>query len=297
MSGFGKRVLQAFVRAAYPDRCLVCGRSRTGRPVTDQACFPAPLPPKLQLKRSAPGDAAAMDAVRAAVFKTWHFENLLRPFVCGACRATFTPITPPLCRRCGTLFKSRVGDSHLCGGCLRKPGRYTLARAVGLYDQVMMALVHLLKYRGKVQLARPLGRCLFAEFLRHWEGGAVDIVVPVPMHIKRWRQRGFNQAWLLVSEWCQLASAMEGGEPSFCVTPHLLERHKATKPQSGLGRAHRRANVRQTMTVACAPQAHGQHVLVVDDVLTTGATVDECARVLLAAGAARVDVLTLARVV
>jgi ComF family protein len=193
-------------------------------------------------------------------------------------------------------FKSRVGASHLCGTCLANPGRYARARAVGVYDQVLMAIVHLLKYRGKIQLARPLGRCLFAEFVRHWEGQAIDVIVPVPLHPRRMRRRGFNQAHLLVREWRKLARNPDTGQPAVHVDPHILERRRPTAAQSGLGRRARQANLNKTMAVAPGRDVRGKHVLVVDDVLTTGATADECARTLLAGGARQVDILTLARV-
>jgi ComF family protein len=160
----------------------------------------------------------------------------------------------------------------------------------------MMDVVHLLKYRGKIQLARPLGRCLFAEFMRHWGTQAVDIIVPVPLHTRRLRRRGFNQAYLLVREWRQLAATLGGDQPAVQIDPHVLARNRRTAPQSGLGRQERRANLRKTMTIAAAQPVRGKHVLVVDDVYTTGATADECARTLLAGGAQRVDILTLARV-
>ena len=293
MTAFYKRIVQALVAAAYPQRCLVCGTFRPGANArNDDRRVKSNRPFFKRMGTFAP-DTAALPTLDP---ETWNFNNLMRPYVCRACRATYTPIRPPLCRRCGMLFKSRAGTNHLCGACLSRPGRYTMARAVGVYEQVLMEVVHHFKYRGKIQLAGPLGRCLFAEFIRHWGAQAVDVIVPVPLHYKRFRQRGFNQAFLLVKEWRKLAFALGLAQPAFRVDPFVLERQRRTAPQSGLGRKKRQANLRKAMAVAKTQNVQGQHALIVDDVYTTGATADECARVLLEKGAERVDILTLARV-
>ena len=171
-----------------------------------------------------------------------------------------------------------------------------MARAVGVYDRVLMDVVHHLKYRAKVQLARPLGCCLFTVFMRHWGGQDVDLITPVPLHSRRMRQRGFNQAYLLIKDWPEWAVAWGSGAQTIRIEPDVLIRRQPTAPQSGLGRKQRRANMHKTMQVANAKDVRDKHVLLVDDVLTTGATADECARALVAAGAKRVDLLTLARV-
>jgi ComF family protein len=194
------------------------------------------------------------------------------------------------------MFTSRVGMNHLCGKCLTKPGRFTMARAVGVYEQALMAVVYQLKYKAKIQLARPLGRCLFSQFKRYWGGQEIDMIVPVPLHPLRLRQRGFNQALLLIRDWPEWAGASGSDPAGVRIAPEVLERRGRTAPQSGLGRKQRQTNIHKTMRAANTPNILGKHILVVDDVLTTGATANECARALLAAGAKRVDLLTLARV-
>lgn len=288
MAAFYKRVRQALVAAVYPTQCLVCGTFRPRAIGPNDVTRPRP-----SAQRIMAGDSAETPAIDPAA---WNFDNLMRPYVCRTCRETYTPIGPPLCRRCGMRFKSRIGASHLCGSCLSKPGFFTMARAVGVYEQVLMEVVHHFKYKGKIQLARPLGRCLFAEFIQHWGRQAVDVIVPVPLHVKRFRQRGFNQAYLLVKEWQHLAAALGIGPPTFRVDPQILARHRPTAPQSGLGRKQRQANLSKAVTVAKAQSIQGQYALVVDDVYTTGATAEACARTLLSRGAERVDILTLARV-
>ncbi len=131
---------------------------------------------------------------------------------------------------------------------------------------------------------------LLAAFLRFWDSGDIDLILPVPLHPKRFRQRGFNQAYRLMSNWKHEYSAL-------AATTRLLVKLRATAPQTGLGKVQRRRNIRNAFGVRQPEAVRSRQVLLIDDVYTTGATADECARVLLKCGAARVDVLTLARAV
>ncbi len=196
-------------------------------------------------------------------------------------------MTSPLCSRCGIVFKSREGQDHLCGRCLERPGAFTRARAVGIYDQSLRAAVQALKFNAMVQLAPSLGRLLRHAYRHHWPVGDIDLIAPVPLHPRRFRQRGFNQSYLLIADWRSTGGAM--------VVRDLLDRHRDTQPQTGLDRRQRRININRAFSIRRPGQSAGRRVLLVDDVLTTGATVEACARVLLKDGARRVDVLTLAR--
>jgi ComF family protein len=158
-----------------------------------------------------------------------------------------------------------------------------------VYTSVFRKVVHRFKYRGQMRLAGPLGKILLATYLRFWNSGDIDLILPVPLHPKRFRQRGFNQAYRLVVNWKQF-------EKGLAATPGLLVKTRVTAPQSGLQKAQRRRNVRNAFRVQRPEAVRSRRVLLVDDVYTTGATADECARVLLRYGAARVEVLTLARV-
>ncbi|MEE4111470.1 MAG: ComF family protein, partial [Desulfobacteraceae bacterium] len=179
------------------------------------------------------------------------------------------------------------GDDHLCGRCLDRPVAFTRARAVGLYDDTLKTAIHALKFKGQVSLARPLGGLLFDTFRYYWSADDIDVVAPVPLHRQRFRQRGFNQAYLLVRRWVLPAETV--------VVRDLLVRIRATAPQTGLNRRQRRINIRRAFSVKRPGQCAGKRVLLVDDVLTTGATADACTAALIQDGAKRVDVLTLAR--
>ena len=179
-----------------------------------------------------------------------------------------------------------------------------------------MAAIHLFKYREKLQLASPLGRLLFCSFLTHFEPGApdrgggprdladtgtIDCVIPVPLHRRKYRKRGFNQAWLLVRRWPRyLAQAGEVSreakkpERSLELVPGALIRNRWTDSQTGFNRVERQRNVRSAFALAKGAKVLGKRVLLVDDVYTTGSTAEACAAVLLSGGARSVDLLTLA---
>lgn len=222
------------------------------------------------------------------------FLDLTAQFVCHSCTPRFTPIESPVCEMCGILFKSREGEDHLCGECCKTPKQYTQARAAAVYDDFIRAAILDFKYRGKTGLAKPLENILFAAFVANFHHHKIDVVIPVPLYIKRFRQRGFNQSFLLIVNWTEKVLNSHGADP-FQVCNRILERCRQTKPQAGLSRKERRSNLKNAFTLRDPSAVIGKNILLVDDVYTTGSTVNECAGVLLKGGAKRVDVLTLAR--
>jgi len=192
------------------------------------------------------------------------------------------------------MFQGREGENHLCGECIKTPKKYNRARAAAAYDDLLRAAILDFKYRGKTALAKPLENILFAAFLHYFDNNQIDLVVPVPLHIKRFRQRGFNQSFLLIVNWLKKVSKSDP-ENSFQIYRHALERYRQTKPQSGLDRKERASNLKNAFRLQNPSAVFGKNILLVDDVYTTGSTVNECAGVLLKGGAKRVDVLTLAR--
>ncbi len=224
------------------------------------------------------------------------FAGLMAKHVCPECAAAFTPVSGPMCTACGIMFKSRNTHDHLCGECRRVPKFFRSARAAGVYETSLMTALQQLKYRGRTELAQPLGGLLWSSFHRWHAPEAVDMIMPVPLHARKQRQRGFNQAWLLIRNGRGEAADGHTLRPLKKAAKNLLVRTRMTRSQTKLSRRERLDNVRGAFALKDKAAVNGRSVLLVDDVFTTGATVNECARVLTAAGATRVDVLTVARV-
>jgi ComF family protein len=211
-----------------------------------------------------------------------------RPGLCASCRDTMRPPPEPLCVRCGVPFATSDA-STTCAGCLRHPPAFATARAAALYLSAdgglnpLAAAVRALKYRQRRNLAPALGD-LLAE---RYPFGPRALLVPVPLHRSRLRARGFNQALLL--------ARVLGRRRGLRLAPRLLVRTRATEVQVGLVATERRRNLRAAFAVRRPVSLAGRSIVLVDDVLTTGATAHACAAVLRAAGAPRIDVYTLGR--
>lgn len=178
--------------------------------------------------------------------------------------------------------------THRCGMCLLHPPPYERARAVGLYHDTLRDVIHAMKYQRIYGLVQPLAALLQAQFWSHWGDCLPEALVPVPLHRSRLRHREFDQAFALAR-----CLSQDTGIPLWA---DVLVRHRRTVSQVGLNAAQRRRNVREAFTVQGPHRCRGKTLLLIDDVLTTGATAQECARLLQRAGAARVGVYTLARV-
>ena len=184
---------------------------------------------------------------------------------------------------------------RLCQPCRLAAPAFVKAVAYGGYQGQLRSLVHLLKYQGMQPVARQLGK-LLADSLQGLAGSAPRqmLVIPVPMHRAKQRQRGFNHAELLA----RVAIAeMHWRDPQWKLhlQTGLLRRVRATVSQAGLTTAQRRQNLRGAFLVSQSAKLQGRHVLLVDDIYTTGATARACSRVLMRAGAASVYVVTVAR--
>jgi ComF family protein len=209
--------------------------------------------------------------------------------LCAECWSKLSFIAPPYCARLGIPFAYDPGPGTLSMEAIADPPAYDRARAAVRFDEVARTLVHGLKYGDRLDLAPVLGRWTAAA--GHELLGQADALVPVPLHWRRLWMRRFNQAAALA----KVMSAASGVP----VLADSLKRVKATAHQVGLSKNERAVNVQGAFRVPAAKRVNvvGRRLLLVDDVLTTGATVDGCARALLRAGAAHVDVLVFARVV
>jgi len=207
--------------------------------------------------------------------------------VCVGCREAAPVITGPCCPRCGLEFPSPDTDNHLCGTCLTRKWHWILHRSCGWYDGTLKSAIHLLKFSGNHGVIPYLGNLLYQVFSSEYACVPVDMLVPVPLHRRRLQQRGFNQSLLLA----RFLSRSTG----IPVEPRILRKTRETAPQTSLTASERRANLRGAFTVADARAAASRSILVIDDVYTTGTTLNECSRVLRNAGATRVVALTVAR--
>jgi len=206
--------------------------------------------------------------------------------LCPTCWSKLSFITRPYCERLGIPFQYDPGPGVLSMEAIAAPPAYNRARAAVRFDEISRALVHALKYSDRLDLAPMMGR---------WVGHAgrellaeADALVPVPLHWRRQWARRFNQSAMLAA-----AVSAETGVP---IAAGALKRVKATVQQVGLSRTERASNIQGAFKVPEKAAVAGRRLVLIDDVLTSGATVDGCARALNRAGAANVDVLVFARV-
>jgi len=216
-----------------------------------------------------------------------HLKFAPNGWFCGPCWDEVAPVDHPICHCCGIgIASSQVAEmaNWRCSRCLKAPPSFLAARVLGPYEGALGAAIRQLKYRGNTGLAPALvGRVpALPQVL-----APVDLLMPVPLHPRRLRQRGFNQAG-------RLATAL-GQKLGVPVMDGVLIRQRDSVSQVGLSRSQRLANMRGTFALSDPAPIAGRRVLLVDDVMTTGATVDACARVLMRGGATQVCVWAMAR--
>jgi len=252
----GSRIARGLIEAVFPAKCPICDNF---------------------FHKPQHYDVSKQD------IRNLDFEQVMSPFLCHQCLSGFSPI-----------------ESLNYGKESRPIRQFRIARSFGNYkekkeDTVLADAIECFKYHEKVQLAKPFELLLFSVFARYWEKGEIDFVMPVPLHIRRFRERGFNQAYLLIRNWLRLAETFHIGS-DFRIERDVLFRHRWTEQQAKLTDSSSRAeNVKGAFSVKNCSKIKGKKILLIDDVHTTGATVNECAKVLLQGGAEYADVLTLAR--
>lgn len=200
---------------------------------------------------------------------------------CSSCLSGFKPLPDAHCPRCALPFAGISNSAHVCGRCIQHPPAFEKVYAVGLYEQSLRRAVHQIKFNHQVGLDRPLGALLERRVDADLK---IDLVVPVPLQRKRLKERSYNQALLLAREFAR--------NRKLPVAKLLCKSHE-TASQQGLSAKARVKNLQGAFTLQ--GQVQGGSILLIDDVMTTGATVEACSRVLIDGGATKVYVAVIGR--
>ena len=207
-------------------------------------------------------------------------------FICADCLKKILFLVSPLCTVCGTPFATEAGHDHTCGACLSHSPIH-ICRSATLLGGPAQELIHRFKYGGRVHLCQPLGLLAAGALAPFCAEAAPDVIIPVPLHRKRLRQRGYNQSQLigkvLEKQW---KVPQEVGN---------LRRLRWTEPQTSLDATDRARNVKGAFGVREPKRLEGKRVLLVDDVLTTGSTMRACVEALREAEVAAIFAVTVAR--
>ncbi|HYA40989.1 MAG TPA: ComF family protein [Syntrophobacteraceae bacterium] len=225
-----------------------------------------------------PGSCAGCRRIRTPLERSW----------CPACWNQIPWIVSPLCPVCGRPFRdSGASSNYLCGECAKSAFYFDTARSATFHEGIVRDRVHQLKFGSQTEWAPPLVELLEMAY-SGWGLPAPDLIVPVPLHLKRLAQRGFNQSGLLASRLGRKLKAP--------VSNNIIRRKHRTQPQTRLSREQRLKNVKGAFEVADVQMARGRRVLLVDDVFTTGTTLSECAKTLKRrGGASEVHAITVTR--
>jgi ComF family protein len=208
-------------------------------------------------------------------------------FICSACQTKIEKNFPPFCVSCGRKLEKKALSKNICANCSKKNLEFDRAFSPCVYTGVVKTLIHEFKYNGKDYLSKPLAG-LISDFIKEYDLPIedLDMIIPIPLHKSKAREREFNQAELLAENLGETFHKQ--------VANGLLKRHKQTRTQTTLKEELRFSNVKNSFSLNQPQAVKDKHILLVDDVLTTGATSSEAARILKSAGANLVFVITLA---
>jgi ComF family protein len=233
---------------------------------------------------------AALTFIYPDVCQYCHEERATRAegYVCARCWRHVRFIVPPLCDRCGLPFEGEITDTFKCGNCREMELHFSRARSCVAAQGMVLEIIHRWKYSRELWFEPFLTGLFLRETVPALRAERRDLIVPVPLHRQKQAEREFNQAEHLARHL--------GAATNLPVNGKLVRRVGPTRTQALLSRAERARNVSRAFAAGPAPDdARGKRIVLVDDVLTTGATTSACARVLKASGAADVCVWTLAR--
>lgn len=211
-----------------------------------------------------------------------HLSLYAEPYICPSCWKDIEYINPPWCEFCGL-----PNEESLCDACSSHPPRFGKLRTIAAYEKTLQQAIHLFKFEKRTSLRKALIQLLVDNIPDDLNLKDYDYVLPIPIHKKRLRERGFNQT-LLLAEGLTNATGLK-------VLKDSLVRNKNTSPQSSLNKEARQTNILGAFGIRNADYIRSKHILILDDVYTTGATVREVVKILWDADPKEIDVLTLAR--
>ncbi len=219
-------------------------------------------------------------------------------FFCIDCiDQSFEAFKPPFCEKCGQSFgytDYTQTQNHFCEECLKTSNDIGKVRAGSRYSGIVRESIHFFKYQKKLGLAAPLEKIIFSGFNKYFSSSEIDIIMPVPLHASKLRQRGFNQSFLVVKNFKKILER-NNISSQLEIDLYSLKRVKKTDPQIQFSAEQRKENVKDAFKVVNTEKIKNKKILLVDDVFTTGATSTEAASALLCEGALSVDVLVIAR--
>ncbi len=222
--------------------------------------------------------------------------NTIEACFCEQCMAKgLVFIEPPFCTKCGVKFHKSFDENHICEPCIKTPLKLGKVRAVVEYKGIIKDAIPLFKYQSKLSVAKTFELLLFQAFLKNYAASGIELIMPVPLHKNKLQQRGFNQAFLLIRNFIKLYRLNYEQRPLWEIDIKALSRIKKTKPQTGFDIEHRKENLKNAFKVVNKNTIKNKRILLIDDVLTTGATCNEAGKELLKYGARSVDALVLAR--
>ncbi len=206
--------------------------------------------------------------------------------ICADCSNSIRYVQEPFCTRCGKPFTSDSGISHICYDCIKGKNKFTMSRAAFEYNGAIVKLIHRFKFGDQVNVLSFFSDEIFKLYQVHYSTESINAIIPVPLSLRRLKHRSYNQTQLLAA---QLSKKL-----SIPVFPQVLEKIKETPPQSRLSAEKRQENVKDAYKVTDRVSLKGKKVLLIDDVITTGATVNACTKALMRAGIKQVYVVAIA---
>ena len=217
--------------------------------------------------------------------------------ICKNCLEDFLLIEEPVCIKCGSPFQNKDIKEHICLVCTKKKSQINTIRAYCVFDKSTIPLIHLFKYNNKTKLGLPMSFMIFHLFLKYRIlYKEIDIIIPVPLHIKKARHRGFNQSFQILRYWKNFFKFFNDFQ-KIQIDNKNFTRKKHTQSQTNFNVAQRKKNVQGVFEYLEPKKIKNKNILLIDDVYTTGATSEEATKTLLKAGAKKVDVIVFAKTI